>query len=121
MPRAPTGPVLGARAAYIGGCAGTACVMTDRDYGVPAAGTMAHSWVQMFDCEYDAFRAYAESLSCRLHPAGGHLQRDEVTACPMPSGWPKKCWSPWATVSKGVRIDSGDIAYVSKRIRENAG
>ena len=54
------GAVLGARAAYIGGCAGTASVMTDRDYGVPAAGTMAHSWVQMFDCEYDAFRAYAE-------------------------------------------------------------
>ena len=55
------GAVLGARAAYIGGCAGTACVLCDRDYSVPAAGTMAHSWVQMFECEYDAFRAYAET------------------------------------------------------------
>ena len=50
--------VLGARAAYIGGCAGTACVLADQLYGVPAAGTMAHSWVQMFPSQLDAFRAY---------------------------------------------------------------
>ncbi len=49
------GAVLGARAAYIAGCNGTACALTDKEYGVPATGTMAHSWVQMFDDEYTAF------------------------------------------------------------------
>ena len=53
------GAVLGARASYIGGCAATANAMADRDYGIPATGTMAHSWVMLFDSEYDAFRAYA--------------------------------------------------------------
>ena len=53
-----TGAVTGARAAFIGGCAGTACTVSDQIYGVPAAGTMAHSWVQMFDSEYDAFLHY---------------------------------------------------------------
>ena len=52
--------VYGARAAYIGGCTGTACAISDRDFGVAALGTMAHSWVQMFDTEYEAFRKYAE-------------------------------------------------------------
>ncbi len=54
------GAIYGARAAYIGGCQGTACVLADRDYKIPAGGTMAHSWVQMFDSEYEAFKAYAE-------------------------------------------------------------
>ena len=70
--------ILGARATYIGGCGATACAITDRDFGVPAVGTMAHSWVQMFDSEYEAFRSYARDLSRRLHPAGGHLQRAQV-------------------------------------------
>ena len=52
--------ILGARATYIGGCGATACAITDRDFGVPAVGTMAHSWVQMFDSEYEAFRSYAQ-------------------------------------------------------------
>ena len=63
--------MLGARAAFIGGCAGTACTMTDRDYGVPATGTMAHSWVQMFDSEYEAFKAY-----CELYPHSATLLVD---------------------------------------------
>ena len=58
-----SGAVDGARAAYIGGCKGTACTLTDKLYGVPASGTMAHSWVQMFDSEYDAFKTY-----CELYP-----------------------------------------------------
>ncbi|MBQ6907305.1 MAG: nicotinate phosphoribosyltransferase, partial [Clostridia bacterium] len=60
--------ILGARAAYIGGCSGTACAIADREYGVPALGTMAHSWVQMFDSEYEAFTAYARQYpdSCML-------------------------------------------------------
>ena len=111
------GAVLGARAAYIGGCAGTASVMTDRDYGVPAAGTMAHSWVQMFDCEYDAFRAYAE-----VYPSDCTLLIDTYSV--MKHGLPdairvaKEVLEPMGHRLKGVRIDSGDIAYVSKRIRE---
>ena len=52
--------IYGARAAYIGGCAGTACAIADRDYGIKALGTMAHSWVQMFPDEYTAFKKYAE-------------------------------------------------------------
>ena len=55
------GAVYGARAAYIGGCAGTACTISDQMFGVPALGTMAHSWVQLFDSEYEAFKAYAQS------------------------------------------------------------
>jgi len=55
------GAIYGARAAYIGGCVGTACTIADRDFGIPALGTMAHSWVQLFDNELDAFKAYAKT------------------------------------------------------------
>ena len=65
------GAVIGARAAYIGGCAGTACTLTDELYGVPAGGTMAHSWVQMFNSEYEAFEAY-----CKLYPHSATLLVD---------------------------------------------
>ena len=62
------GAIYGARAAYIGGCIGTACTISDRRFGVPALGTMAHSWVQLFDSEYEAFKAYAEEYphNCTL-------------------------------------------------------
>ena len=63
--------ILGARAAYIGGCNATACTVTDQAYGVPATGTMAHSWVQMFDSEYEAFRAY-----CEVYPTNAPLLVD---------------------------------------------
>ena len=66
---------FGARASYIGGCGSTSCVMAARDFGIPASGTMAHSWVQMFPTEYDAFKKYAEMYPRRLRAAGGHLQR----------------------------------------------
>ncbi len=56
------GAIYGARAAYIGGCIGTACTISDRRFGVPALGTMAHSWVQLFDSEYEAFKAYATNI-----------------------------------------------------------
>ncbi|MBR7096007.1 MAG: nicotinate phosphoribosyltransferase, partial [Clostridia bacterium] len=65
------GAILGARAAYIGGCAATACTLSDRAYGIPAIGTMAHSWVQMFDTEYEAFRTY-----CELYPENATLLVD---------------------------------------------
>ena len=63
--------ILGARAAYIGGCDGTACTISDQLYGVFAGGTMAHSWVQMFDSEYEAFKRY-----CELYPTNAVLLVD---------------------------------------------
>lgn len=109
--------VLGARAAYIGGCAATACVMTDRDYGVPAVGTMAHSWVQMFDSEYEAFAQYA-----RLYPDNSTFLVDTYNV--LKSGIPntirvsKEVLEPMGCRVKAIRIDSGDIAYLSKRARK---
>lgn len=109
------GAVYGARAAYIGGCAGTACTISDRDFGVKALGTMAHSWVQLFPTELDSFRAYA-----KVYPDTCTLLVDTYSV--LKSGIPNAI-----TVFKeleseghrgvGVRIDSGDIAYLSKRAR----
>lgn len=117
------GAILGARAAYIAGAIGTACAISDRVFGVPAVGTMAHSWVQMFDTEFDAFKAYAE-----VYPDSCVLLIDTYSV--LRSGVPnaikvaKEVLEPMGKRLKGVRIDSGDIAYLSKRTREmldNAG
>ena len=111
------GAVLGARAAFIGGCAGTACTMTDRDYGVPATGTMAHSWVQMFDSEYEAFKAY-----CELYPHSATLLVDTYNV--LESGVPnaikafKEVLLPQGITNCGIRLDSGDITYLSKKARK---
>lgn len=111
------GAVLGARAAYIGGCCGTACTMTDRDFGVPTLGTMAHSWVQLFDSELDAFRAYA-----RQYPNDCTLLVDTYST--LKSGIPNaiKVFNeellPRGCRPKGIRIDSGDITYLSKKARK---
>lgn len=110
------GAILGARAAYIGGCVGTACTLTDIDYGVPALGTMAHSWVQLFDSELEAFRAYAKE-----YPAGCTLLVDTYDV--LKSGVPNaikvfdEVLTPLGFRPKGVRIDSGDIAYLSRKTR----
>ena len=109
--------ILGARATYIGGCGATACAITDRDFGVPAVGTMAHSWVQMFDSEYEAFRSYAQ-----IYPDDCTLLVDTYNV--LKSGIPNaiKVFNevilPQGYRPKGVRIDSGDIAYLSKRARK---
>ena len=111
------GAVLGARAAYIGGVVGTACVLSDQLYGTPAMGTMAHSWVQMFPDEFSAFKAYAET-----YPDNCTLLIDTYNV--LKSGLPnaircaREVLEPMGKRLKGVRIDSGDIAYLSKRIRE---
>ncbi len=110
------GAVLGARAAYIAGCAGTACTMTDRDYGVPAGGTMAHSWVQMFDDEYTAFKTY-----CELYPNAATLLVDTYSV--LKSGVPnaikafREVLLPKGITKCGIRIDSGDITYLSRKAR----
>lgn len=111
------GAVLGARAAYIGGCIGTACTLADREYQVPAIGTMAHSWVQSFDSEYEAFAAYA-----RTYPDTTTLLIDTYNV--LKSGIPnsirvaKEILEPNGHRLRGVRIDSGDIAYLSKEARK---
>ncbi|HIV86882.1 MAG TPA: nicotinate phosphoribosyltransferase [Candidatus Pygmaiobacter gallistercoris] len=109
--------VFGARAAYIGGVTSTSCVMAARDYGIPVSGTMAHSWVQMFPSEYDAFRKYAE-----LYPDGCVLLVDTYNV--LKSGVPNairvfdEVLRPAGIRPAGIRIDSGDIAYLSKRARQ---
>lgn len=109
--------MLGARAAYIGGVNATACAISDEVFGVPATGTMAHSWVQMFDSEYEAFRTY-----CELYPTNATLLIDTYNV--MESGLPnairafKEVLLPKGITKCGVRIDSGDIAYLSCKIRE---
>ncbi len=109
--------VLGARAAYIGGCSSTACAMSDRDFGVPAAGTMAHSWIQLFDTEYEAFKTYASE-----YPDSCTLLVDTYNV--LNSGIPNaikvfdEVLKPLEKRPKGVRIDSGDITYLSKKCRK---
>lgn len=111
------GAVDGARAAYIGGCVGTACVLTDRKYNVPAVGTMAHSWIQMFDSEYEAFKTY-----CELYPNNAVLLVDTYST--LKSGVPnaikvfKEVLVPKGITNFGIRLDSGDIAYLSKKARK---
>ncbi len=108
-----SGAVYGARAAYIGGCAGTACAIADRDYGVEALGTMAHSWVQMYPSEYEAFRKYAE-----IYPDNCVLLVDTYNV--LKSGVPAaiRVFDEMKPESKGIRIDSGDVAYLTKRARK---
>lgn len=110
------GAVYGARAAYIAGCAGTACTIVDREFGVPALGTMAHSWVQLFDSELDAFCAYANA-----YPHDCTLLVDTYNV--LKSGIPNAIEAfrrevlPRGFRPKGIRIDSGDITYLSKKAR----
>ena len=111
------GAVYGARAAYIGGCAGTACTISDEMFGTPALGTMAHSWVQLFDSEYDAFKTYAEE-----YPDACTLLVDTYNV--LHSGVPNaikvfdEVLAPMGKRPKGIRIDSGDIAYLSRKARK---
>lgn len=105
--------IIGARAAYIGGCNGTACVLTDEMYGVPAGGTMAHSWVQMFDNEYEAFKTY-----CEIYPNKPILLVDTYNT--LKSGIPTaiRVFNEMGIKDGGIRLDSGDIAYLSKKARK---
>ncbi len=106
------GAAIGARAAFIGGCSSTACTISDRDFGIPATGTMAHSWVQMFDTEYEAFSAY-----CDLYPNNATLLCDTYDT--LGSGIPNaiRVFREKGIRKGGIRLDSGDIAYLTKRAR----
>jgi len=109
--------VIGARAAYIGGCAGTSNVLTDKLYRVPAGGTIAHAWIQMFDTEYEAFKTY-----CELYPTNVTLLVDTYNT--LKSGVPnaikvfKEILIPQGINNFAIRLDSGDISYLTKAARK---
>ena len=111
------GAVLGARAAYIGGCAGTACTISDQLYGVHAGGTMAHSWVQMFDTQYEAFKTY-----CEIYPDNPVLLVDTYNT--LKKGIPdairafNEVLKPRGLTKCGIRLDSGDMTYLTKMARK---
>lgn len=111
------GAIYGARAAYIGGCSGTSCTVAEKEFGVPASGTMAHSWIQAFPNEYEAFKAYAQT-----YPNNCTLLIDTYSV--LNSGLPnaikvfKEVLLPLGIKPKGVRLDSGDLTYLSKKVRE---
>ena len=109
--------ILGARAAYIGGCNGTACTISDQIFGMKAGGTMAHSWVQMFDTELEAFETY-----CRLYPDNATLLVDTYNS--LQSGVPNairafdKILKPLGIKKCGIRFDSGDMTYLTQKARK---
>ena len=105
--------VLGARAAYIAGCGGTACTVSDKWYGVPASGTMAHSWVQMFPSEYEAFTAF-----CKLYPDNATLLVDTYDT--IHSGIPNaiKVFKEFGLEKCAIRLDSGDLSFLTKKARK---
>ncbi len=111
------GAILGARAAYIGGCAGTACTISDQIYGVYAGGTMAHSWVQMFDSQYEAFKTY-----CEIYPDNPTLLVDTYNT--LKQGIPDAIRAfndvlrPRGLTKCAIRLDSGDMTYLTKMARK---
>jgi nicotinate phosphoribosyltransferase len=111
------GAIYGGRAAYIGGVVGTATTLADEVFGVPALGTMAHSWVQMFESEYESFKVYAENYpdSCTLLIDTYNVINSGIPNAIKVS---REVLEPMGKRLKGVRIDSGDIAYLSKKCRE---
>ncbi|MBR4869144.1 MAG: nicotinate phosphoribosyltransferase [Clostridia bacterium] len=108
--------LLGSRAAYIGGCAGTTQVLAAKELGIPFFTTMTHSWVQSFDSEYEAFAAFAKDC-----PNDCVLLVDTYNT--IHSGVPNairvfdEVLKPLGVRPKGIRIDSGDITYLTKKAR----
>ncbi|WP_234118679.1 nicotinate phosphoribosyltransferase [Clostridium hydrogenum] len=111
------GAIYGARAAVIGGCSSTACTISEEMFGIPAVGTMAHSWVQLFENEYEAFKAWA-----KVYPDNCLVLIDTYNV--LKSGLPNaikvfdEILKPQGIKPAGIRIDSGDITYLTKRCRK---
>ncbi|WP_373845447.1 nicotinate phosphoribosyltransferase [Clostridium sp.] len=111
------GAIYGARAAVIGGCSSTACTIAEQMFGIPAVGTMAHSWIQLFSSEYESFKAWA-----KVYPNNCILLIDTYNV--LKSGLPnaikvfKEVLIPNGYKPKGIRIDSGDITYLTKKCRK---
>jgi nicotinate phosphoribosyltransferase len=112
-----TAAIYGARAAIVGGACGTSCTITAKEWKVPVSGTMAHSWIQSFDTEYEALKTYAE-----LYPNNCTLLIDTYNT--LESGLPNaikvfdEVLKPKGIRPIAVRLDSGDLAYLSKKVRE---
>ena len=112
-----TAATLGSRAAFIGGCCGTSNLEASKFFGITPYGTMAHSWIQLFDSEYEAFKVYAQN-----YPQNSIFLIDTYNV--LKSGLPnaikvfEEVLKPMGYRPKGVRIDSGDITYLSKKIRK---
>lgn len=112
----PDAGIYGARAAVIGGCSSTSNVIAGQLFGIPVSGTMAHSWIMDFDSEYEAFKAYADS-----YPDNCLLLVDTYDT--LRSGVPNaiKVFKELAAAGhrpRGIRLDSGDFAYLSKKARK---
>ena len=113
----PDAAILGARAAIIGGAVGTSCSVSSQEFNVPASGTMAHSWIQSFDSEYEAFKTYAE-----IYPNKCTFLIDTYNT--LKSGVPNvikvsnEILKPMGYRPQAVRLDSGDLAYLSKEVRK---
>lgn len=109
--------IFGARAAYIGGVDGTANAIADEIFGVKAVGTMAHAWIQLFEDEYKAFETYAKIYpdNCILLIDTYNVLKSGVINAIKVS---KDILEPQGKEIKGVRLDSGDLAYLSKEVRK---
>ncbi|MCR4943868.1 MAG: nicotinate phosphoribosyltransferase, partial [Clostridium sp.] len=111
------GAIYGARASYIGGAAATAATIAGEAFGIPVSGTMAHSWIQFYEDEYTAFKKYAE-----LYPDSTVLLVDTYSV--LKSGVPnairvaKEVLEPMGKRLKGIRLDSGDMAYLTREARK---
>lgn len=107
----------GARAAYIGGCIGSSCTFVNKEYDIPVFDTMTHAWVEVFDSEYDAFCTYAKQ-----YPDNCYLLVDTYNTLKSGVINAIKCFNdilkPMGYRPKGIRIDSGDITYISKKARK---
>ena len=110
------GAIMGARASYIGGVTGTATVMAETMFGVPATGTMAHSWIQLFGDEYKAFETYAKTYpdTCTLLVDTYNVLKSGIPNAIKVS---KNVLEPIGMRLKAIRLDSGDLAYLSKKVR----
>ncbi|TQR30991.1 nicotinate phosphoribosyltransferase [Campylobacter sp. MIT 99-7217] len=105
--------INGARAAFIGGCLASACTLASKLYDISTSGTMAHSWVQMFDNELEAFKAY-----CKLYPKNAILLVDTYDT--LKSGLPNaiEAFKQTKPLNFGIRLDSGDLYALSLKARK---
>lgn len=112
----PDASIYGARAAIIGGCVGTSNVLAGKKFNVPVIGTHAHSWIQTFNTELEAFRAYAEAYpnnTLLLVDTYDVLKSGVPNAITVFNELKEQGYKP-----QGIRIDSGDIAFLSKKARK---
>ena len=109
--------IYGARAAFIGGVDGTATTIADEIFGVKAVGTMAHAWIQLFGDEYEAFETYAKTYpdNCILLIDTYNVLKSGIINAIKAS---KNILEPQGKKLKGIRLDSGDLAYLSKEVRK---